>query len=210
MCSYKKQQHQTDNMLYDAFRQALRSFITLIAIYIVMVISNPWLGLGLVTLMALYWVIQRYYRATNRELKRLEALTRSPVYALFGEVMSGLTTIRAYGSQSRFRAANFAMVDRNSAPYFLQFTAARWLGVRTEFLAAMVTGLTALLGVVARASISQSLLGLTLSYGLQMTVMMNINVFQAAEAESQMNAVERLTYYADQLPQERGSPGDIK
>ncbi|ORZ34461.1 P-loop containing nucleoside triphosphate hydrolase protein [Catenaria anguillulae PL171] len=199
----------TDNLLYDSFRMFLRSFSVLLSVMIIMIAATPWVSLVIAILIALYYIVQKFYRATNREAKRLESLTRSPMYALFGEVLTGMTTIRAYGEQDRFRQVNFTQADRNARPYFLQFSAARWLGVRLESLGSTVTASCALFAVLFRYTISPSLIGLTLSYGLQITMLLNNNVFQGAEAESQMNAVERLDHYAMQLPQERGTPGDL-
>lgn len=38
----------------------------------------------------------QYYRRSNIELQRLDAVSRSPIYAHFSETLSGVETIRAY------------------------------------------------------------------------------------------------------------------
>jgi ABC-type bacteriocin/lantibiotic exporter with double-glycine peptidase domain len=77
-----------------------------------------------------YRVIMRYYLATSRELKRLDAVSRSPVFAWFSETLSGVSTIRAYGQQERFIANNEARLDRNMACYMPAQSVNRWLAVR--------------------------------------------------------------------------------
>lgn len=62
----------------------------------------PWLDTGvLIPLGIIYYFLQRYFRRTCIELQRLDAISRSPVYANFSETMNGLDTITAYQLQSR-------------------------------------------------------------------------------------------------------------
>jgi len=35
-----------------------------------------------------------YYLSTSRELKRLDAVSRSPIFSFFGETLAGLAVIR--------------------------------------------------------------------------------------------------------------------
>jgi ATP-binding cassette, subfamily C (CFTR/MRP), member 1 len=59
----------------------------------------------------------RYCRPVARELQRLDALTRSPIYAHFGETLGGLTAIRAFGHMNRFARVNERMIDNNLRAY---------------------------------------------------------------------------------------------
>lgn len=67
-------------------------------------IAGVFIGLG-------YCLVGWLYIATSRELKRIEAVTRSPVYSLVGECLMGVTSIRAYSDSSRFTAQLFKFVD---------------------------------------------------------------------------------------------------
>ncbi|KAJ3360663.1 hypothetical protein GGF31_002781, partial [Allomyces arbusculus] len=204
LARFSKDVDQTDNTLIDVFRMFMRSFTMVISVMALMIVATPYLAIALVVLLVLYMLVQQYYRASTRELKRLDALTRSPLYAHLSESLDGLSTIRAYAAQPRFLNQNAQLMDRNNRPYFHTITAARWLSVRLELMAACITTLAGALGVATRQTMAPALLGLSLSYGLQITMLLNSCVFQGADAEAHMNAVERLDYYATQVPRERG------
>ena len=52
-----------------------------------------------------------YVQASVREVKRLDAISRSPVYSSLGEALSGISTIRAYCAEDRLTKRNAALID---------------------------------------------------------------------------------------------------
>lgn len=57
--------------------------------------------------------VDSYYLATSRELKRLDAVSRSPIFAWFSESLAGVSTIRAFNQQNVFITKNERRIDRN-------------------------------------------------------------------------------------------------
>lgn len=72
-----------------------------LAVFIVISIQTPIFMAVVVPIFILYFFIQKFYVATSRQLKRIESVTRSPVYSHFSETITGQSTIRAYEAQSR-------------------------------------------------------------------------------------------------------------
>ena len=68
---------------------------------------------------------QRLYVATSRQLKRLESITRSPIYSHFQETLLGVATIRAYRQQQRFIGESESRVDYNQLAYYPSICANR-------------------------------------------------------------------------------------
>src|ERR1700749_1711052 len=95
--------------------------------------TTVFIGL-IIPLAAIYYWVQRYYLRTSRELKRLDSVSKSPIYAHFQETLGGISTVRAYGQQQRFNFINESRVDLNLKAYFPSISANRWLAVRLEFL----------------------------------------------------------------------------
>ena len=112
-----------------------------------------------------------YYLSTSRELKRLDAVSRSPIFAWFSESLNGLSTIRAFSQQSVFIATNEQRVDRNQICYLPSISVNRWLAVRLEFVGASIIFLAAMLAVAAliTTGVDAGLVGFVLSYALNTT-----------------------------------------
>lgn len=62
---------------------------------------------------------------TSRQLKRLEAVTRSPIYSHFSETLTGCHVIRAFDAIGRFSQTCIERIDRNVVFYFAGITANR-------------------------------------------------------------------------------------
>ncbi|KAH6681591.1 P-loop containing nucleoside triphosphate hydrolase protein [Halenospora varia] len=158
----------------------------------------------IVPLSGVYYWVQRYYLRTSRELKRLDSVSRSPIYAHFQESLGGITTIRAYRQQLRFAMENEWRVDANLRAYFPSINANRWLAVRLEFLGSIIilsAAGFAIISVSSGSKLTAGAVGLAMSYALQITQSLNWIVRQTVEVETNIVSVERVLEYA-RLPSE--------
>lgn len=188
---------RTFNML---FANGARAIFTLVVISF----STPVFIALIFPLGAIYLWIQRYYLRTSRELKRLDSVSRSPIYAHFQESLSGISTIRAYQQQKRFSLENEWRVDANLRAYFPSINANRWLAVRLEFLGSVIILAAAgfaIISVSGGSGLSAGTVGLAMSYALQITQSLNWVVRQTVEVETNIVSVERVLEYA-RLPSE--------
>lgn len=188
---------RTFNML---FVNSARALFTLIVISV----STPPFIVLIVPLAGLYLYIQRYYLRTSRELKRLDSVSRSPIYAHFQESLSGVNTIRAYHQTKRFSMENEFRIDSNLRAYFPSINANRWLAVRLELLGSFIilaAAIFAIISVASGSSLSAGIVGLAMSYALQITQSLNWIVRQTVEVETNIVSVERVLEYA-RLPSE--------
>uniref|UniRef100_A0AAR5P1W2 ABC-type glutathione-S-conjugate transporter n=1 Tax=Dendroctonus ponderosae TaxID=77166 RepID=A0AAR5P1W2_DENPD len=148
----------------------------------------------------LYYFIQRFYVATSRQLKRLESVSRSPIYSHFGETVSGVQAIRAYGQQARFTKESEYKVDQNQLCYYPSIISNRWLAVRLEMIGNLIILFAALFAVLAKNQMP-GLVGLSITYCLQITQTLNWLVRMTSDVETNIVAVERIKEYAE-VPQE--------
>lgn len=80
-----------------------------------------------VPILTLFAGIQNYFRGTSVQLKRLEAVSRSPVYAHFSESLGGMATIRAFVAQDRMSRENLNKLDQNIRIYIMMMSSNRYL-----------------------------------------------------------------------------------
>ncbi|KAI8900330.1 P-loop containing nucleoside triphosphate hydrolase protein [Globomyces pollinis-pini] len=199
---FSKDQDGIDSALIDAFRMFLSMLSTTISSFILISFATPAFLLTVLPISVLYYLIQSYYRSISREVKRLEALARSPLYAQLGETLDGIPTIRAYREQQRFINMNESRLDQCNSPSYLMIDLARWMSIRLESLGAVIVFFSAFFGILNREFLSPALFGLVLSYALQVTGTLNWTIRQFTETEIAMNAVERVSHYGHSLPQE--------
>jgi ABC-type multidrug transport system fused ATPase/permease subunit len=102
-------------MLDDRLSMIWNNFMTnglsVVGTFALVVYSFPYLGLVFIPMGFLYYWLAAYYRATSREIKRVDSLLRSYVYSSFGEQLSGLAVIRAFGQQDAFNRRLQATVN---------------------------------------------------------------------------------------------------
>jgi ATP-binding cassette subfamily C (CFTR/MRP) protein 1 len=131
--------------------------------------TQGWVLIAIAILAIIYIVVHQFYTRTSRELKRLESLAKSPLFAQFVESLTGITTIRAYGLTDVFLKKTQHLLDTHLRTLFAMMMASRWLSVRLELLGALVIFSCSIFVVAAKGTISPATGGLALSYSLSIT-----------------------------------------
>ena len=210
--------HSIDEEVSETFDTFLWCVLYVLSSLATITVATPWFGIAVLPLMIIYIKILNYFRDVSRETKRLESISRSPVYAHFSETIGGLATIRAYEQSTRFIVDFLGKVDANTKAYYCNKTAERWLSVRLELLGAIIAGLAAFFAinvVVSRGASSfpvndnfASIAGLSLTYAFSITGLLNWSVRSFAQLEAGMNSVERVLFYTEDIPQEGARTAD--
>ncbi|XP_033637853.1 ATP-binding cassette sub-family C member 9-like [Asterias rubens] len=192
-----------DMKLVLSFDTILFFLMAIVAALVINTIINPLFLAIILPLLVFYYMIQKIFITASRELQRLDSISKSPIFSFFSETLGGLSTIRAYRKQQSFFDDIVKRVSANNTPYLYLQTSLRWLAVRLDFVGALVVliaGLTTVLGSIY-GSVDSSLVGLGISYALMVSVYLQQLVRYMAEAEMQMNAVERVKHYTALTPE---------
>ncbi|KAJ7969064.1 ABC transporter C family member 2-like [Quillaja saponaria] len=161
---------------------------------------------AIMPLLILFYASYLYYQSIAREVKRLDSITRSPVYVQFGEALNGFSSIRAYKTYDLMAQINGKFMDNNIRFTLVTISSDGWLAIRLETLGGLMTWLIATFAVLQNGraenqAIFASKMGLLLSYTLNITTLLSGVYRQASKAENSLTAVERVGTYTD-LPSE--------
>uniref|UniRef100_A0A673IHB0 ATP-binding cassette, sub-family C (CFTR/MRP), member 3 n=1 Tax=Sinocyclocheilus rhinocerous TaxID=307959 RepID=A0A673IHB0_9TELE len=194
---FSKDIYVIDEVLPSTILMFLGTFFASLSTMIVIICSTPIFALVIGPLALIYFFVQRFYVATSRQLKRLESVSRSPIYSHFSETITGTSVIRAYGRNAAFVLMSDMKVDENQKSYYPGIVSNRWLGVRIELIGNCIVLFAALLAVIGKDKLSPGLVGLSVSYALQVTMSLNWMVRMTSDLESNIVAVERVKEYSE-------------
>ncbi|KAI8621801.1 P-loop containing nucleoside triphosphate hydrolase protein [Chytriomyces sp. MP71] len=193
-----------DNDVMRTFDELMGTVIDALAVLIVVASITPIFLVALVPILFIYMSVSKRFLACQREIKRIDSTTRSPIYSMFSETLVGVSTIRAYNAEERFMAENLRRVDTNHRAFFYMWNSNRWFGVRVSTIAGVVI-LCSALGTVAMSDIiGPGLAGLSLTWVLNFSDYLVWIVRIHAGLEMNMNAVERVCEYSE-IEQERSA-----
>ncbi|XP_069726657.1 multidrug resistance-associated protein 1 isoform X2 [Phaenicophaeus curvirostris] len=194
---FSKEIDTIDSAIPPIIKMFMGSTFNVIGACIIILLATPIAAVVIPPLGLVYLFVQRFYVATSRQLKRLESVSRSPVYSHFNETLLGVTVIRAFEEQKRFIKQNDMKVDENQKAYYPSIVANRWLAIRLEFVGNCIVFFAALFAVMARNKLSPGLVGLSVSYSLQITAYLNWLVRMSSDLETNIVAVERVKEYTE-------------
>uniref|UniRef100_A0A674MDI5 ABC-type glutathione-S-conjugate transporter n=1 Tax=Takifugu rubripes TaxID=31033 RepID=A0A674MDI5_TAKRU len=182
---FAKEIDAIDCMVPEGLKMMLTYAFKLLEVCIIVLMATPFAAVIILPLAFLYACVQSFYVATSCQLRRLEAVSRSPIYTHFNETVQGVSVIRAFGEQPRF------ILQLNRC--YIR----RWLAVNLEFIGNGVVLAAAILSVMGRNTLSPGIVGLAVSHSLQVTAILSWIVRSWTDVENNIVSVERVNEYAD-------------
>ncbi|KAJ3018717.1 Multidrug resistance-associated protein 4 [Thoreauomyces humboldtii] len=204
MNRFSKDINLLDEMLPQTFFDFIQCFFMVLGTLVVSVIVIPYILILVPFIGVSGYLLRTAYIETSRQLKRIEAITRSPVYSNIPSTLEGLSTVRAMAQQEAFTADFVSLLNDNTAKYFVWMSCSRWLGFRLDVGSATFLAIVAFGSVGLRGSLGlePGVVGLLLSYVLQLTGLLQWCVRQSTEVENYMVSVERVLEYTVLPPEE--------
>jgi ABC-type multidrug transport system fused ATPase/permease subunit len=195
--------YTVDESIPATWNGFLSTLVSVLVTLVTISYITPGFMVILAPVLVSYYVSQRYFIKTSRELQRLDSISRSPIFALLSETLDGLPTIRAYGVENKFMGRNQFLLDKNQRAYFLNFSVNCWLALRLEFVGTVIASGAALAAVLAhgtngaQGTAFAGLVGVSLTYAFSVTQSLNWTVRMVSQLQTQMVSVERIKTYSE-------------
>ncbi|XKL66877.1 hypothetical protein PGB90_010297 [Kerria lacca] len=181
-----------DNTLPFSLKQLFSVGGTVLSTLYVISYSNSFFVILLIPILIVYVFVQQIYSSIMRQLKRLEAVSRTPMYTIFGETISGASVIRAYGMQNKFVLESDNRIYTNHICTYPGLHGQRWIGLRLDMLGNFIIFFAALFAVLGRGVVNAGIISLSVTYALQVTGSLNWVIRSLTDIETNIVSVERI------------------
>lgn len=128
-----------DGNISEQFQVIAFQAITWISSILVIASVTPTFLVFSFALTAAFVLIFLRFLPTSQSLRRLEMVSLSPLMSNFGELLHGLTTVRAFHAEVRFQNRVIETVDKFQGMDHFYWSLQSWLIYRFESLSAMST-----------------------------------------------------------------------
>ncbi|KAI0074080.1 multidrug resistance-associated ABC transporter [Panus rudis PR-1116 ss-1] len=190
-----------DSTLPDNFgRSVMFGLSAMTTVITVSVIGGIPFVLAALVLGSIYYNVGKVYGQTSRDMRRLDSVTRSPLYSIYGETIAGVAVIRSFGASSKFLRDMLRCVDTNINPYYWMWGVNRWLSARFDLLSSVIMGVTAIIAV-GSPTISAATAGFALAFTNTITSDLLFMIRRFVGLEQSMVAVERVKEFSE-VPRE--------
>ncbi|XP_058809479.1 ATP-binding cassette sub-family C member 4-like isoform X2 [Phymastichus coffea] len=209
MNRFSKDMSIVDTEVSRAMIDVIQNTIHILAAFTVVSSVNPWLLIPACLVGFCFYGFSLFFIKTSRSIKRLEAITRSPVFSYVSDSLQGLTTIRALGVKKVLVAEFDDHQDLHSSAWFIFFSGSRGLGMYLDlFCAVFLTCVLFTLMIFDDTTMSGHI-GLAITQCMLLINTLQWGVRQFAEMENQMTSVERVLEYS-KLTREEYRPKSVK
>ncbi|XP_067134904.1 ATP-binding cassette sub-family C member 4-like [Centruroides vittatus] len=107
----------------------IRGHCNLIGMCVLQAILCPYLLILIAVLLLIFYALWTIFSRVLKSVKHLEGKLRSPVFSHLSVSLYGLTTIRAFNAESKFKSIFNKYQDKHTATWFLYVALNRWLAI---------------------------------------------------------------------------------
>ncbi|KAI0173569.1 P-loop containing nucleoside triphosphate hydrolase protein [Hypoxylon sp. FL1284] len=192
--------HSVDTHMAYSMAFAASAFLNLVGVVAAGLFVSP-----IIIVMAFFLLLVSAFYAVRylhgaRPVKRLESITKSPVFEQFGSALTGVQTIRSFDKSQAYIERMYKKLDDWTVATWHLWLFIRWMGWRMAVVGSFFASFVAILIILA-PDIDAALAGFGLAFALEFSGHVMWTIRHYANVELEMNAAERIVEYTE-LPTE--------
>ncbi|XP_050665873.1 probable multidrug resistance-associated protein lethal(2)03659 isoform X2 [Leptidea sinapis] len=206
---FSKDMGAVDELLPQAMLDCFQIILNLLGVIFVIIITETALLVPITSALIIFYIFRLIYVRTTGAIKRLEGITRSPVFNHVNATILGLPIIRSFGAETLLAQEFDRHQDLHSAAWYLFITCSRAFGYFLDVVCLLFI-ICVTFSCLMKSDIEGSIVGLIITQSISLTGIFQWGMRQSAEMENQMTSVERVLEYT-RLPKESylmGSPNE--
>ncbi|GAB0087984.1 multidrug resistance-associated protein 4 [Sergentomyia squamirostris] len=194
---FSKDTGSTDEFLPRVFIDAAYINSAMIGAIIVATTVNPLFLVPITGLSAIFLVLRKIYLKTSKNIKRMDGITRSPVFTHLGASLSGLPTIRAFRAQEILVQEFDGLQDTHTATWYMFISSSAAFGFTMDFLCFSFMFFVTFSFLLINNNTLGDQVGLAITQAMSLMTFLQWGIRQSAEVANQLMSVERVMEYRD-------------
>ncbi|XP_034193261.2 ATP-binding cassette subfamily C member 4 [Osmia lignaria lignaria] len=193
-----------DELLPKTMLETLQILIVIFGVLLMILVVNYWMIIPLVILFLLFYHLRLLYLKTAQNVKRLEAVAKSPMFSHVNATLTGLTTIRTSGSDivDLLRKQFDDLQDVHTGVWYMTLAVSAVFGLLLDLAACFFIGCVCFSFILFNTGDTLGGdVGLAISQSMILIGLLQYGVKQSSNMVLQITAVERILQYTD-LPKE--------
>ncbi|XP_031635556.1 multidrug resistance-associated protein 4-like [Contarinia nasturtii] len=193
--------NNVDSLLPNIIVDVLDCFLQYVAIIVINGIVNPWLLIPAVIMTFLFYIMRLIYINAGRSFKRIEALSRSPIFSHMNATLQGLSTVRAFNASKILEKEFHEFQDYNTSCWYLFICSSRWFALWLDVVCLLFVTFVTYSFLLLSNYTESGKVGLAILSSINLIGTCQWGMRQNAELENQMTSVERIAEYAELPPE---------
>lgn len=167
---------------------------------ILITVASPFVAISFPVIIAVLFVVQRFYLRTSRQLRFLDLEAKSPLYKHFTEILNGSSTIRSFLWTGHFFNESLQLLESSQRPVYLLNMAQRWLTFVLDSIVALITII--IVTVAVMTSTKSGSTGVALTQVMSTSLILRTIILTWTRVETSLGAVSRIKSFAENTPSE--------
>ena len=158
-----------DNYLPVKVEHCLRNFCRVFGAILFICLAVPYYTFVAVFQFTMMLLIDRVYRRVVRAIKRIENITRSPIYSHLATSLQGVACIRTFGEERNFKAKFHDLLDNNILSDYLFWASLRWFAFYSDMVCVFGVVTMSVIAIFLKDTIPAAILGLCITYSIRVS-----------------------------------------